>query len=251
MWQRATPTVQRLPELLLIIAPIRENNITLRDMNSLRVGIMLKRVRVVAVAVIAGLLAASALDRPSGALAASSCISEPNAQTAPGAHWYYHVDPASHRKCWYVDKPQINPQPEQPTGTPSGAPPIEQPAPQSPFSSFLSGLSKLASPGVPQPEPSSNPAIPQPNPITTPTANDALPKHRVGRPDPSKNEASRRPDRTAAVTSLASSRSNSPMTQEERDALFRHYLQWQDDQEKRDTLFQRFQQWNEPGSEAK
>lgn len=198
---------------------------------------MLKRARVVAIAA-AGFLAASTVDRSSVALAASTCINTPNAQAARGAHWYYHVDPVNHRRCWYVDKPQISLPPEQPAATQSGPAPTEQPAAQSPFSSFISQLSKLASPSVQQSEPSGNSATAQPNPVATPTADDILPKHRVGRPDASKAAVVRKPDRAVAVTPPAPPRSASPITQEERDALFAQYLRWQDDREKRDELFQ-------------
>jgi len=205
---------------------------------------MLKCARVVVAAVISGLLAASTVDRFSGARAASACISEPNAQIAPRVHWYYRVDPVTHRKCWYVDRPQINPQAEQPTA----AAPVEQPAAQSPFSSFISQLSKLASPSTQQPsEPQvGNSTIPQTNPVAAPP-DDFLSRQRAGRSDVPKSAAVRRPERTAAVTPPASSRPATTLTVEERDALFQRYLRWQDDREKHDALFQRYLQWNEQG----
>ena len=198
---------------------------------------MLKCVRVFAVAAVAGLLAVSIVNRSSRALAASACLKAPNAQAAQGAHWYYHVDRVNHRKCWYVDRSQINPQPEQPAATEPGTAPIEQSKPQSPFSSLMSQLSKLASPGAPQPESAGNSSMPQTNPTAVSATDDIIPKQRVGRPDPAKNAASRRTDRTAAVTPPPP-RSASPITQEERDALFAQYLRWEDDREKRDALFQ-------------
>jgi len=38
---------------------------------------------------------------PSIAFAAIDCITEPKA-AGPGQHWYYQVDPVSHRKCWFA-----------------------------------------------------------------------------------------------------------------------------------------------------
>jgi hypothetical protein len=34
--------------------------------------------------------------------AADSCLSAPKGAAPKGQHWYYHVDRASHRKCWYL-----------------------------------------------------------------------------------------------------------------------------------------------------
>jgi hypothetical protein len=33
---------------------------------------------------------------------ADDCLSKPNAPSPPGTHWYYHVDRATHRECWYL-----------------------------------------------------------------------------------------------------------------------------------------------------
>jgi hypothetical protein len=38
-------------------------------------------------------------------LAGDKCITEPNLQLPQGSHWYYHTDPESHHKCWYVGRP--------------------------------------------------------------------------------------------------------------------------------------------------
>ena len=37
-------------------------------------------------------------------LAGDKCITEPNLQLPQGSHWFYHTDPESHRKCWYVGR---------------------------------------------------------------------------------------------------------------------------------------------------
>ena len=37
-------------------------------------------------------------------LAGEKCIPEPNLQLPQGSHWFYHTDPESHRKCWYVGR---------------------------------------------------------------------------------------------------------------------------------------------------
>jgi hypothetical protein len=33
---------------------------------------------------------------------AEDCLAGPNAQAPQGSHWYYRLDRATHRKCWYV-----------------------------------------------------------------------------------------------------------------------------------------------------
>jgi hypothetical protein len=34
--------------------------------------------------------------------AADDCITKPNAPSPQGSHWYYRVDRATHRECWYL-----------------------------------------------------------------------------------------------------------------------------------------------------
>jgi hypothetical protein len=33
---------------------------------------------------------------------ADDCLASPNAASPPGTHWYYRVDRATHRQCWYL-----------------------------------------------------------------------------------------------------------------------------------------------------
>jgi hypothetical protein len=33
---------------------------------------------------------------------AADCVAEPNRDAPPGQHWYYHLDHANDRKCWYL-----------------------------------------------------------------------------------------------------------------------------------------------------
>src|SRR5262252_2665714 len=33
---------------------------------------------------------------------AAECLAAPNAQSPQGQHWYYRLDRATHRKCWYL-----------------------------------------------------------------------------------------------------------------------------------------------------
>src|SRR5262245_54944577 len=33
---------------------------------------------------------------------ADDCLAEPNSPAPAGQHWYYHMDSAKQRKCWYI-----------------------------------------------------------------------------------------------------------------------------------------------------
>ena len=52
-----------------------------------------------------GVIATGAAARAEPASAApaadADCLAKPDAQSAPGNHWYYHLDRASGRRCWY------------------------------------------------------------------------------------------------------------------------------------------------------
>jgi|SRR5262249_23701488 len=37
-------------------------------------------------------------------LASDKCLTEPDAKSSQGSHWYYYTDRESHRKCWYVGR---------------------------------------------------------------------------------------------------------------------------------------------------
>jgi hypothetical protein len=47
--------------------------------------------------------------------AADDCIARPNAPSPPGSHWYYRVDRAAHRECWYLaaDGAKVHPRARQ------------------------------------------------------------------------------------------------------------------------------------------
>jgi len=64
---------------------------------------MADRTAIVASAVFASFLACIALTAVAGsaAYAGDDCITEPKDQPPQGTHWYYHVDPVTHRKCWH------------------------------------------------------------------------------------------------------------------------------------------------------
>jgi hypothetical protein len=70
---------------------------------------MRKRHALLVLAVSANLFSAISI-----AFAATDCITEPK-PAGPGQHWYYQVDPVSHRKCWFAAQsgPQVRHAPPQ------------------------------------------------------------------------------------------------------------------------------------------
>ena len=88
------------------------------------------------IALVATLLAWSvSVGAPTITARADDCLPEPNSPAPAGSHWYYHMDRATQRKCWYVratDQP-VEPTTAQATSDPASvpaAPPIppEKPA---------------------------------------------------------------------------------------------------------------------------
>src|SRR5215813_12325327 len=75
-----------------------------------------RRIAPILLASLVGLIAAGAVARAEPAAAASSsagadCLAKPSAPSAPGNHWYYRVDRASGRHCWY-ERPTIGATPD-------------------------------------------------------------------------------------------------------------------------------------------
>jgi hypothetical protein len=50
----------------------------------------------------AGMIGAALAFGANPAAAAVDCITEPNRDPPEGSHWYYRVDRATDRKCWYL-----------------------------------------------------------------------------------------------------------------------------------------------------
>jgi hypothetical protein len=38
-------------------------------------------------------------------LAADNCLKQPDLHSPQGVRWYYHTDPVTNRKCWYMGRP--------------------------------------------------------------------------------------------------------------------------------------------------
>jgi hypothetical protein len=74
-------------------------------------------------------LSAYLINTPSKVLAAADqCVLKPK----PGsAHWYYHVDAVTHRKCWFVGQPKVQARPAAPSRAahPAVKHPVSEPKP--------------------------------------------------------------------------------------------------------------------------
>ena len=70
--------------------------------------------------------------------AADDCLAKPNAAAPDGSHWYYHVDRATGRQCWYLgsagrkvpqhasqDAPSITPSPTKINTPPEPQMPVQ------------------------------------------------------------------------------------------------------------------------------
>ena len=59
-----------------------------------------RRIAVLVTGITIALAAVIVTVKPSHA--ADDCLAGPNAATPQGSHWYYRVDRATHRNCWYL-----------------------------------------------------------------------------------------------------------------------------------------------------
>jgi hypothetical protein len=57
---------------------------------------------VIAILVLVGAAAILSAPRSHAETAAADCLAKPNAAPPSGSHWYYRVDRASNRHCWYL-----------------------------------------------------------------------------------------------------------------------------------------------------
>jgi hypothetical protein len=192
--------------------------------------------RVVSCMVSVGLFATGTmLSTNYSTLAADDCLAGPNRPPAQGGHWYYHLDRANNRKCWYLVEPAAQtPTAEAPQSQP--APDPIPPAPPAPPPTFGAFFSSLGFPGTgTQPNTTGDVRIVQPAPAND-LKSDAAPPARqprmVRRPD-SEAALAPKPHRPAAVrppAEHAEERSAAFLNQQERDALFQEFLRWRGSQ---------------------
>jgi hypothetical protein len=175
--------------------------------------------------------AAIVLGTNQASLAADDCLAGPNRPPAQGRHWYYRVDHAANRKCWYLGEPAA----QAPTAETPEPQPASEATPQPTFGAFFSALSASFTGSTNAPQPDT-------------TSSDARIRQTV-RPDDPRNDATapgrppriaRHPDAVAALVPKqhrpvharppaehADEQAASP-AQAERDALFQEFLRWRE-----------------------
>ena len=193
---------------------------------------MSKRVILPAPVVFIGLLAtALMLGTNYATLAGDDCLAGPNRPPAQGGHWYYRLDRAKNRQCWYL----VEPAAQAPTAEAAQLQRSADPTPQSPFGAFFSSLSSgfTGSTAGSQPDTAGDPRIMQaahPDDLKTDGASPGRQPRRVRRSD-SETALALKQHRPAHARPLAEhAEERAPLDQAERDALFQEFLRWRESQ---------------------
>ena len=72
---------------------------------------------------------------------ADDCLAEPNSPAPAGSRWYYHMDRATQRKCWYLraTAQPVEPAAAQTTSDPASLPPAPPIPPEKPATALANG----------------------------------------------------------------------------------------------------------------
>jgi hypothetical protein len=181
--------------------------------------------------VLAGVFAIGAIDSAS---AASNCLSRPGAYAGPGTHWFYRIDRATQRRCWYVK--QVGPTASRTRATERVAAADTAYADTQSTSelSFFSWLSSKVS-GVTQP--SATEAEQAPATRSAPARRTEAPPRRV-RVASRSERATSRAERARAPAAARSAQHSPPpraaraeapapaLDEAASEALYREFLQW-------------------------
>ena len=94
-------------------------------------------------------LAGAGVSMPVDVAHADDCLAAPNAPTPQGSHWYYRMDWAKQRKCWYLRAPGQVSQQAAAQVEPEAAPSASVPAPSiaTPVVAAPVGAANSATPG--------------------------------------------------------------------------------------------------------
>jgi hypothetical protein len=183
-------------------------------------------------AVAAGLIATAVMLGTGRAALADDCLAGPDRPPAPGGHWYYHLDRAADRKCWYLVEPARAPATETAEPQPASEPPPQlQSQPQPAFGAFFSSLGFGSPP--PQPDPGDARITLQSIRPADPRSDEAAGRQpRVARRPVAEASLAQKPHRPVHArtpTEHADEPAASP-AQAERDALFQQFLKWRERQ---------------------
>jgi hypothetical protein len=169
----------------------------------------------------AGLIATAVMLGTNRATLADDCLAGPDRPSAPGGHWYYHLDRATDRKCWYLVEPARAPAAEAAEPQPASEPP-----PQPTFGSFFSSLGFPGS--TSQPDPTTGDARITLQSIRPVNDEAAGRQPRVARHPVTEASLAQKPHRPVHArppAEHAEEPAASP-AQAERDALFQEFLKW-------------------------
>jgi hypothetical protein len=159
------------------------------------------------------------------ARAADDCLTGPNRQPGPGGHWYFHLDRATDRKCWYL----VEAAARAPAADAVQSQPAEPPSPPQPaFGSFFSSLGFN---GSTTPDPNTgDPRILQPTRADDARSDDGAPgrQPRIVRRPVAEASLTPKPHRPAPArppAPHADDQAAAPKP-DEREALFQEFLKW-------------------------
>ena len=94
---------------------------------------------------------------------ADDCLAQPNSSAPQGSHWYYHIDQATQRKCWYVRA--LDQQAQQPAAQPTSPVTSSTPVPLEKNATATSEATSISPIPVEKPKPATSrvrPTIPIP-----------------------------------------------------------------------------------------
>jgi hypothetical protein len=195
---------------------------------------MSKRVISCVNAVAVGLLATLVMPGTNrAALAADDCLAGPDRPPAAGGHWYYRLDHAAIRKCWYL----VGPAARAPAAEVPAPPPVSEAPPPPTLGSFFSSLSAGFPGSAPAPQPDTTTGdarILQTARPDDPRNDEATPgrQPRVARHPVTEASLVPKPHRTAHARPSGehADQPAAPPAQAERDALFQEFLKWRERQ---------------------
>ena len=151
---------------------------------------------------------------PTGAARAEDCLAGPNAQSPQGKHWYYRIDRATKRKCWYLGdlnrsragakqtnrtRRSVAPPDEAPAPPPV---PAREAAPDPGFGTRWPGAAPAGTITAPRAEPA--PVVASATPVPPPMGARPVPTERVrNEPAPPKPPAAPKPPIAAPAPAAA------------------------------------------------
>lgn len=179
------------------------------------------------------------------ARAGEDCLSAPNREPGAGGHWYYHLDRAHDRKCWYLVEPEARVPVAEPVQPPTQQPPQQSPltppagsapttAQPSSIETFFSSLSspfngQQSAPPAPSQLPPAGTYTTQSLHLDEPAASTATPRPvRTAHHTDDAQASAKRPPRAHPSPAPGDDGASGPKNQTERDALFQEFLRWRE-----------------------